>query len=162
MSLGEYKKVRSKAIFARDELQDLFDAGSDADMEGSEEDEETSSSRRDEPGGYRVVLVRTAQMLRGRSARAAAAIDRSLTQGRCPVRGVEATPPSGVEASRTSAVRDPSMPTPRTMESRFDNTAPPSQYALYSCSDIKDDDVTVEKRYFLRLTRMDPDRAIGS
>ncbi|GMF50440.1 unnamed protein product [Phytophthora fragariaefolia] len=49
MSLGEYKKARGNALFTRDELEALFDVGSDADMEDGEEDEEVSSSRRDDP-----------------------------------------------------------------------------------------------------------------
>ncbi|GMF69458.1 unnamed protein product [Phytophthora fragariaefolia] len=50
MSIGEYKKARGNTVFARDELEALFDLGSDADMEDSKEDEEISSSRRDDPG----------------------------------------------------------------------------------------------------------------
>ncbi|GMF33863.1 unnamed protein product [Phytophthora fragariaefolia] len=42
MSLGEYK---SNTVFARDELQALFGADSDANMEDGEEDEEILSSR---------------------------------------------------------------------------------------------------------------------
>ncbi|GMF32256.1 unnamed protein product [Phytophthora fragariaefolia] len=49
MSLGEYKKTRGNTVFVRDKLEDLFDVGSDADMEDGEEDEEASSSRRDDP-----------------------------------------------------------------------------------------------------------------
>ncbi|GMF48733.1 unnamed protein product [Phytophthora fragariaefolia] len=49
MSLGDYKKVRGNTVFARDELEALFDVGSDADKEDGEEDEETLSSRRDDP-----------------------------------------------------------------------------------------------------------------
>ncbi|GMF57899.1 unnamed protein product [Phytophthora fragariaefolia] len=52
MSLGDYKKTRGNAPFARDELEALFDVGSDADMEdGEEEDEGTSSSTRVDPCG---------------------------------------------------------------------------------------------------------------
>ncbi|GMF62469.1 unnamed protein product [Phytophthora fragariaefolia] len=36
------------------------------------------------------------------------------------------------------------MPTPSEIQSRFGSTAPPSQYALYSCSGIIDDDATKE------------------
>ncbi|GMF14510.1 unnamed protein product [Phytophthora fragariaefolia] len=50
MSLGEYKQARDKAIFARDELQALFDDGSDADMKEDDGDEETSFPKRNEPG----------------------------------------------------------------------------------------------------------------
>ncbi|GMF24620.1 unnamed protein product [Phytophthora fragariaefolia] len=48
-SLGEYKKTRGNTVFARDELEALFDVGSDADMEDGKEGEGTSSSRRDDP-----------------------------------------------------------------------------------------------------------------
>ncbi|GMF63453.1 unnamed protein product [Phytophthora fragariaefolia] len=72
MSLGDYKKTRGNMVLARDELEALFDAGSDADMEdGEEKDEETSSSTRVDPsvGSRRpqvwdpVVLVRTTRTL---------------------------------------------------------------------------------------------------
>ncbi|GMF59190.1 unnamed protein product [Phytophthora fragariaefolia] len=36
------------------------------------------------------------------------------------------------------------MPTPSEIQSRFGSTAPPSQYALYSCSGINDNDATKE------------------
>ncbi|GMF36750.1 unnamed protein product [Phytophthora fragariaefolia] len=42
MSLGEYKNSRGNTVFARDELEALFDVGSDADMEDGEEDDEAS------------------------------------------------------------------------------------------------------------------------
>ncbi|GMF54480.1 unnamed protein product [Phytophthora fragariaefolia] len=50
MSLGDYKKTRGNTVFAHDELEALFDVGSDADMEDEEEgDEGTSSSTRVDP-----------------------------------------------------------------------------------------------------------------
>ncbi|GMF59119.1 unnamed protein product [Phytophthora fragariaefolia] len=49
MSLGEYKKARGNTVVACDELEPIFDVGSDVDMDDGEEDEETSSSRRDDP-----------------------------------------------------------------------------------------------------------------
>ncbi|GMF64027.1 unnamed protein product [Phytophthora fragariaefolia] len=50
MSLGDYKKTRGNTVFDRDELETLFDVGSDADTnDGEEEDEEASSSRRGDP-----------------------------------------------------------------------------------------------------------------
>ncbi|GMF64090.1 unnamed protein product [Phytophthora fragariaefolia] len=118
MSLGDYKKARGNTVFARDELEALFDADSDADMEDGEEDEETLSSRRDDPSvGSR--------------------------HSRENDSGCDSTP-FGVETSRTGAVRDPWMRTPSEIESRLGSTAPPSPYALFSCSGIKDDDVTKE------------------
>ncbi|GMF60010.1 unnamed protein product [Phytophthora fragariaefolia] len=50
MSLGGYKKTRGNMVLAHDELEALFDVGSDADMEdGEEEDEVPSSSTRVDP-----------------------------------------------------------------------------------------------------------------
>ncbi|GMF82346.1 unnamed protein product [Phytophthora fragariaefolia] len=123
-------------VLARDELEAPFDVGSDADMEDGEE----------EDGGPRlqpVVLVRTTRTLRARSVRAAAAIDRSLMLDRCPAREVDSTS-SNTVVSRTGPVRDPWMPTPSEIQSRFGSTAPPSQYALYSCNGIIVDDATTE------------------
>ncbi|GMF57793.1 unnamed protein product [Phytophthora fragariaefolia] len=40
MSLGDYKKAHDNTLFDRDELEALFDVGSDADMENDEEDEQ--------------------------------------------------------------------------------------------------------------------------
>ncbi|GMF42707.1 unnamed protein product [Phytophthora fragariaefolia] len=92
MSLGDYKKTRSNALFARDELEALFDVGSDADMEN---EEEMTREPRLQHVWTRVwdpvVLVRTTRTLRARSARAEAAIDRSMMLDRCPAREVEAT-----------------------------------------------------------------------
>ncbi|GMF54594.1 unnamed protein product [Phytophthora fragariaefolia] len=46
----DYKKTRGNTVFVRDELEALFDVGSDADMEDEEEgDEGTSSSTRVDP-----------------------------------------------------------------------------------------------------------------
>ncbi|GMF23781.1 unnamed protein product [Phytophthora fragariaefolia] len=49
MSLGDYKKARGNTVFARGGLEALFNVGGDADTEDGEEDEEASSSRRDDP-----------------------------------------------------------------------------------------------------------------
>ncbi|KAE9258760.1 hypothetical protein PR003_g35077, partial [Phytophthora rubi] len=46
--------------------------------------------------------------------------------------------------SRTNPVRDPWMPSPSEIRSRYGNTSPLGPYALYSCSAITDDDVTKE------------------
>ncbi|GMG18207.1 unnamed protein product [Phytophthora fragariaefolia] len=119
MSLGDYKQMRGIMVLARDELEALFDVGSDADMEdGEEEDEGTSSSTRVDPSvGSR--------------------------RPRDDDSGGDSTS-SNTVVSRTGPVRDPWMPTPSEIQSRFGSTAPPSQYALYSCSGINDDDVTKE------------------
>ncbi|GMF18017.1 unnamed protein product [Phytophthora fragariaefolia] len=93
MSLGDYKKTRGNALLARDELEALFDVGSDVDMEdGEEEDEGTSSSTRVDPsvGSRRPREDDSDASSSKRST--AAAIDRSLMLDRCPAREVEATP----------------------------------------------------------------------
>ncbi|GMF48432.1 unnamed protein product [Phytophthora fragariaefolia] len=79
-------------------------------MEDGEEDEEASSSIRDDPS----------------------------------VGSRRDSTPSGVVASHTAPVRDPWMPSPSEIQSRFGSTAPPSQYPLYSYSGIIDNDVTKE------------------
>ncbi|GMF33902.1 unnamed protein product [Phytophthora fragariaefolia] len=145
MSLGEYKKARGNTVFARDELEALFDVGSDADMEDGEEDEETSSSRRDDPSlGSR--RPREDDSDASSSRRSRSGNDRPLADAGplSSLRSGGDSTPSGVETSRTGAVCDPWIPTPSEIQSRFGSTAPPSQYALYSCSSIIDDDVTKE------------------
>ncbi|GMF55393.1 unnamed protein product [Phytophthora fragariaefolia] len=108
-------------------------------------DEETSSSRRDDPGvGSR--RPREDDSDTSSSKRSRSGSDRPLTDAGplSSTRSGGDSTPSGVETSRTAPVRDPWMPTSSEIESRFGSTAPPSQYALYSCSGIKDDDVTKE------------------
>ncbi|GMF55452.1 unnamed protein product [Phytophthora fragariaefolia] len=117
----------------------------DADMEDGEEDEEISSSRRDDPSvGSR--RPREDDSDASSSKRSRRGSDRPLDDAgplSSPRSGGDFTPP-GVVASRTAPRRDPSMPSPSGNQSRFGSTAPPSQYALYSCSGIIDDDVTKE------------------
>ncbi|KAE9283700.1 hypothetical protein PR003_g27056, partial [Phytophthora rubi] len=55
----------------------------------------------------------------------------------------DSTPHTAV-TSRTNPVRDPWMPSPSEIQSRYGNTSHVSPYALYSCSAIVDDDVTKE------------------
>ncbi|GMF55875.1 unnamed protein product [Phytophthora fragariaefolia] len=145
--LGEMRvSTRSgNTWFACDELEALFDVGSNADMENGEEDEETSSSKRDDPS-LRSHRPREDDSDASSSKRSRSGSDRPLTDAgplSSPRSGDESTP-SGVGASRTGSVRDPWMPTPSEIESRFGSIAPPSQYALYSFSDIKDEDITKE------------------
>ncbi|GMF48299.1 unnamed protein product [Phytophthora fragariaefolia] len=146
MSPGDYKKACGNTVFARDELEALFDVGSDADMEDEEEEDEgTSSSTRVDPSvGSR--RPREDASDASSSKRSRSGSDRPLADA-----GPLSSPRSGGDStssnnfvSRTGAVRDPWMPTPSEMQSRFGSTAPPSQYALYSCSGIIDDDVTKE------------------
>ncbi|GMF52542.1 unnamed protein product [Phytophthora fragariaefolia] len=145
MSFGEYKKAWGNTLFARDELEALFDVGSDADMEEDEGDEETSSPRRDTPSmGSR--RPREDDSDTSSSKRSRSDGDRPLADAGplSSPRGADSATPSGVDPSRTGPVRVPWMPTPSDIESRFGNTAPPSQYALYSCGGIKDDGITKE------------------
>ncbi|GMF53400.1 unnamed protein product [Phytophthora fragariaefolia] len=127
-------------VLARDELEALFDVGSDADMEDGEKDEKISSSRRDDPSvGSR--RPRKDDSDASSLKRSRSGSDRQLADAgplSSPWRGGDSTP-SGVVASRTGAVRDPWMPSSSEIQSRFGSTAPPSQYALYSCSGIIDD-----------------------
>ncbi|GMF48402.1 unnamed protein product [Phytophthora fragariaefolia] len=128
-----------------DELEALFDVGSDADMEDGEEDEVTSSSRHDDPSvGSRRPHEDDSDASSSKRSRSGS--DRPLADAgplSSPRSGGDPTP-SGVVASRTAPVRDPTTPTPSEIEYRFGSTAPPSQYALYSCSGINDDDATME------------------
>ncbi|GMF51228.1 unnamed protein product [Phytophthora fragariaefolia] len=146
MLLGDYKKTRGNMVLARDELEALFDVGSDADMEdGEEKDEVPSSSRRDDPSvGSR--RPRDEDSDASSSKRSRSGSDRPLADTgplSSPRSGGDSTS-SGTVVSRTGPVRGPWMPTPSEIQSRFGSTAPPSQYALYSCSGIIDDDVTKE------------------
>ncbi|GMG15241.1 unnamed protein product [Phytophthora fragariaefolia] len=114
MSLGEYKKARGNTVFARDELEALFDVGSDADMEdGEEEDEGTSSSTRVYPSvGSR--RPREDDSDASSAKRSRSGRDRPLADAvplSSPRRGDDSTP-SGVESSHTGPVRGPWMPTP--------------------------------------------------
>ncbi|GMF62151.1 unnamed protein product [Phytophthora fragariaefolia] len=121
MSLGEYKMARGNTVFARDELEALFDVGSDADMEdGEEEDEGTSSSRRDDPSvGSR--RPREDNSDASSSNRSRSGSDRPLADAgplSGPRRGGDSTS-SNTVVSRTGPVRDPWMPTPSEIQSRF-------------------------------------------
>ncbi|GMF59877.1 unnamed protein product [Phytophthora fragariaefolia] len=157
MSLGENQKTRSNTTFARDELQDLFGADSDADMEAGE-DEETSSSRRDDPA-VELRHPREDDSDASSSKRSRSGSNRPLADAG-PLSSPRSGGDSNVEASRTGPVRNPWMPTPSEIESRFGSTAPLSQYALYLCSGIIDDDVTKE-RYVDPVTDQRRDYYIG-
>ncbi|GMF61843.1 unnamed protein product [Phytophthora fragariaefolia] len=109
MSLGDYKKTRGNMVLARDELEALFDVGSDADMEdGEEEDEVPSSSRRDDPSvGSRRPREDDADASRSKRSRSgsdipladAGSLSSPRSRGECTL--------SGVDTSHTGAVRDP-------------------------------------------------------
>ncbi|GMF64132.1 unnamed protein product [Phytophthora fragariaefolia] len=133
-------------VLARDELEALFDVGSDADMEdGAKEDEGTLSSTRVDPSvGSR--RPREDDSDASSSKRPRSGSDRPLADTgplSSPRSGGDSTS-SNTVVSRTGPVRDPWMPTPSQIQSRFGSTAPPSQYALYSCNGIIDDDATKE------------------
>ncbi|GMF38470.1 unnamed protein product [Phytophthora fragariaefolia] len=135
MSLGDYKKTRGNTLFARDELEALFDVGSDADMEdGEEENEGTSSSTRVNPSvGSR--RLREDGSDASSSKRSRSGSNRPLADAR----EVEATPLRPVLSCRALV-----QSVTQGCQTRFGSTAPPRQYALYSRSGIKDDDVTKE------------------
>ncbi|GMF14888.1 unnamed protein product [Phytophthora fragariaefolia] len=110
---NEYNKSRGNTVFARDELEALFDVGSDADMEDGEEDGETSSSRRDDPS-VRSRRPREDDTNASRSKHSRSGSDRPLADAGplSSPRSGGASTPSGVETSRTGAMRGPWMPTP--------------------------------------------------
>ncbi|GMF64327.1 unnamed protein product [Phytophthora fragariaefolia] len=133
-------------MLARDELEALFDVGSDADMEdGEEEDEGTSSLTRVDPS------VRSRRPRKDDSDALSAKRSRSGSDRPLADAGPLSSPRSGGDStssntvvSRTGPVRDPWMPTPSEIQSRFGSTASPSQYALYSCNGIIVDATTKE------------------
>ncbi|GMF64460.1 unnamed protein product [Phytophthora fragariaefolia] len=120
MSLGDYKKTRGNALFARDELKALFDVGSDAGMEDREEEEGTSSSTRVDPSvGSR--RPREDDSDASRSKRSCSGSDSPLADAEplsSPRSGGGSTS-SNTVVSRTGPVRDPWMPTPSEIQSRF-------------------------------------------
>ncbi|GMF69298.1 unnamed protein product [Phytophthora fragariaefolia] len=125
MSLGDYKKARGNMVLARDELEALFDVGSDANMEdGEEEDEGTSSSTHVDPSvGSR--RPREDDSDASSSKRSRSGSDRPLADAgplSSPRSGGDTTS-SNTVVSRTGPVRDPWMPTPSEIQSRFGSTA---------------------------------------
>ncbi|GMF40134.1 unnamed protein product [Phytophthora fragariaefolia] len=128
MSLGDYKKARGNMMLARDKLEALFDVGSDADMEDGEvEDEGVSSSTRVDPSlGSR--LPREDDSDASSSKRSRSGSDRPLADAG-PLfrsrRGGDSTS-TGTVVSHTGPARDPWMPTPSEIHTRFGSTTPPS------------------------------------
>ncbi|GMF69421.1 unnamed protein product [Phytophthora fragariaefolia] len=110
MSLGDYKKTRGNMVLARDEVEALFDVGSDADMEDGEgEVEVPSSSTR--VGSHR---PREDNSDDSSSKRSRSGSDRPLADAgplSSPRSGGDSTS-SNTVVSRTGPVRDPWMPTP--------------------------------------------------
>ncbi|GMF44034.1 unnamed protein product [Phytophthora fragariaefolia] len=121
MSLGDYKKARGNMALTRDELEALFDVGSDADMkDGEEEGEGTSSSTRVDPSvGSRRPHEDDSDASSSKRSRSGS--DKPLADA-----GPLSSPRSGGDStssytvvSRTGPVRDPWMPTPSEIPSRF-------------------------------------------
>ncbi|KAE9165531.1 hypothetical protein PF002_g31346 [Phytophthora fragariae] len=114
--------------------------------EGEEEGESSSSGRNEASVGTR--RPREDDSDASSSKRSRSGSDRPLADA-----GALSTPrggddddstPSAVVTSRTNPVRDPWMPSPSEIRSRYGSTTPASPYALYSCNAIVDDDVTKE------------------
>ncbi|KAE8972761.1 hypothetical protein PR002_g26411 [Phytophthora rubi] len=146
ISVGEYhEKARSKPTYANETLFEELGIGGDVDMEEGEEERDSSSSGRNKASvGTR--RPREDDSDASSSKRSRSGSDRPLADA-----GALSTPrgggdddstPSAAVTSRTNPVRDPWMPSPSEIRSRYGNTPPLGQYALYSCSAINDDDVT--------------------
>ncbi|KAE9322583.1 hypothetical protein PF008_g17559 [Phytophthora fragariae] len=144
ISVGGYQKSRGKVTYAS---ETLFDGIEDADMEEGEVVRESSSSGSDEASvGTR--RPREDDSGTSSSKRSRSGSDRPLADA-----GAQSTPrdgddddstPSAAVTSCTYPVRDPWMPSPSEIRSRYGNTTPVSRHALYSCNAIVDDDVTEE------------------
>ncbi|KAE9278490.1 hypothetical protein PR003_g28507 [Phytophthora rubi] len=144
ISVGEYHKTRGKVTYAS---ETLFDGMEDIDMEeGEEEGESSSSGRNDASVGTR--RPREDDSDASSSKRSRSGSDRPLADA-----GALSTPRDGDDddsttsaavTSRTNPVRDPWMPSPSEIRSRYGNTTQVSRYALNSCNAIVDDDVTME------------------
>ncbi|KAE8908939.1 hypothetical protein PF010_g30050 [Phytophthora fragariae] len=136
ISVGEYhERARSKPTYAN---ETLFD--------GIEEQDSSSSGRNEASVGTR--RPREDDSDASSSKRSRNGSDRPLADA-----GALSTPrgggdddstPSAAVTSRTKPVRDPWMPSPSEIQSRYGSTTPASPYALYSCSAIVDGDVTKE------------------
>ncbi|KAE9227503.1 hypothetical protein PF005_g4687 [Phytophthora fragariae] len=144
ISVGEYHKTRGKVT---DATETLFDGMEDLDKEEGEEERDSSSSGRNEASmGTRRPHEDDSDASSSKSSRRGS--DRPLADA-----GALSTPrgggdddstPSAAVTSRTNPVRDPWMPSPSEIRSRYGSTSPASPYALYSCNAINDDDVTKE------------------
>ncbi|KAE8958109.1 hypothetical protein PF005_g31635 [Phytophthora fragariae] len=144
ISVGEYHKTRGKVTYAN---ETLFDGMEDLDMEEGEEERDSSSSGRNEASvGTR--RPREDDSDASSTKRSRSGSDRPLADAGAlstPLGGDDddSTPPAAV-TSRTNPVRDPWMPSPSEIRSRYGSTTTASPYALYSCNAIVDDDVTKE------------------
>ncbi|KAE9267576.1 hypothetical protein PR003_g31728 [Phytophthora rubi] len=146
ISVGEYHKTRGKVTYA---TETLFDGMEDLDKEEGEEERDSSSSGRNEASmGTRRPHEDDSDASSSMSSRRGSGSDRPLADA-----GALSTPrgggdddstPSAAVTSRTNPVRDPWMPSPSEIRSRYGSTTPASPYALYSCNAINDGDVTKE------------------
>ncbi|KAE8963639.1 hypothetical protein PR003_g29541 [Phytophthora rubi] len=116
-------------------------------MEEGEEERDSSSSGRNEAS------VGTRRPREDDSDASSSKRSRSVSDRPLADAGALSTPrgggdddstPSTTVTSRTNPVRDPWMPSPSEIQSRYGSTSPVGRYALYSCSAINDDDVTKE------------------
>ncbi|KAE8883897.1 hypothetical protein PF002_g28324 [Phytophthora fragariae] len=144
ISVGEYHKTRGKVTYAS---ETLFDGLEDLDMEKGEEERDSSSSGRNEASvGTR--RPREDDSDASSSKRSRSGSDRPLADAGAlsTLRGgdEDGSTPSAAVTSRTNPVRDPWMPSPREIQSRYGSTTLASPYALYPCNAIVDDDVTKE------------------
>ncbi|KAE9304178.1 hypothetical protein PF008_g22034 [Phytophthora fragariae] len=147
ISVGEYHKTRGKVTYANETLFEELGIGEDVDMDEGEEERDSSSSGRNEASvGTR--RTREDDSDASSSKRSCSGSDRPLADA-----GALSTPrggddddstPSTTVTSRTNPVRDPWMPSPSEIQSRYGSTSPVGRYALYSCSAINDADVTKE------------------
>ncbi|KAE9332086.1 hypothetical protein PF008_g15110 [Phytophthora fragariae] len=147
ISVGEYKKTRGKAVYARDVLFDGIDVGSDVAMEEGEKDTYSSSSEH-KSSSVGTHCPREGDSDASSSKRSCSGSDRPLADaGALPSprgRDDDDSTSSATATPRTNPVRDPWMPSPSEIQSRYGNSSPLGQYALYSCSAVIVDDITKE------------------
>ncbi|KAE8975550.1 hypothetical protein PR003_g8546 [Phytophthora rubi] len=144
ISVGEYHKTRGKITYAR---ESLFDGIENADMEEGEEEKESSPSGRNESNvGTRRPREDDSDASRSKRSRSGSNLPLTDVGALSTRRGGDDddSTPSAAVTSRTNPARDPWMPSPSEIRSRFGNTTPVSRHALYSCNAIVDDDVAKE------------------
>ncbi|KAE8971900.1 hypothetical protein PR001_g26753 [Phytophthora rubi] len=135
ISVGEYhEKARSKPTYANETLFEELGIGGDVDMEEGEEERDSSSSGRNEASvGTR--RPREADSDASSSKRSRSGNDRPLADA-----GALSTPrdgddddctPSTAVTSRTNPVRDPWMPPPNEIQSRYGSTSPVGRWSTF-------------------------------
>ncbi|KAE9280335.1 hypothetical protein PR003_g27990 [Phytophthora rubi] len=131
ISVGEYHKTRGKVTYAS---ETLFDGMEDLDMEEGEEERDSSSSGRNEASvGTR--RPREDDSDASSSKRSRSGSDRPLADA-----GALSTPrggddddstPSATVMLRTNPVRDPWMPSPSEIQSRYSSTSPVGRWSAF-------------------------------